>query len=158
MMQSYAFSMHKIPVGVLGASGYAGRELCGLVAGHPQLTLAFATADSRRGERVRVRVPGGAPTEVTFVATDDARLDEAALVFSALPHGASATWVERSRAAGAKVVDLSSDLRPGHLKPELLASLGAARAALVTAGDGGERGAAHGGEERVPYGLPELFR
>ena len=58
--------MHKIPVGVLGASGYAGRELCGLVAGHPQLTLAFATANERRGERARVRAPGtGAPVDVT---------------------------------------------------------------------------------------------
>src|SRR5881398_1777035 len=105
--------MHKIPVGVLGASGYAGRELCGLVAGHPQLTLAFATANERRGERTRIRVPGtGAPVDVTFVAPDDARLDDAALVFSALPHGASATWAARARAAGAKVVDLSSDLRP----------------------------------------------
>ena len=149
--------MHKIPVGILGASGYAGRELCGLVAGHPQLTLAFATADSRRGERIRVRVPGEAPNEITFVATDDARLDEAALVFSALPHGASATWVERARAAGAKVVDLSSDLRPGHLTPELLAALGAARGALATAG-GAPAGQGAGGEERVPYGLPELFR
>ena len=153
--------MHKIPVGILGASGYAGRELCGLVAGHPQLTLAFATADSRRGERIRVRVPGEAPNEITFVATDDARLDEAALVFSALPHGASATWVERTRAVGAKVVDLSSDLRPGHLKPELLAALGAARGAahgaLATAG-GASAGQGAGVDERVPYGLPELFR
>ena len=155
--------MHKIPVGVLGASGYAGRELCGLIAGHPHLTLAFATADSRRGERTRVRVPGtGAPAEVTFLAPDDARLDEVALVFSALPHGASATWVERARSAGAKVVDLSSDLRPGHLKPELLATLAAARGArgarvAVPAG-GPDEGAAGGAEERIPYGLPELFR
>ena len=35
-------SMHRIPVGVLGASGYAGRELCALVAQHPRLSLAFA--------------------------------------------------------------------------------------------------------------------
>ena len=31
-MQEYAFSVHGIPVGILGASGYAGRELCALVA------------------------------------------------------------------------------------------------------------------------------
>jgi N-acetyl-gamma-glutamyl-phosphate reductase len=150
--------MHKIPVGILGASGYAGRELCGLVAGHPGLSLAFATADSRRGERVRVPTIGGAPTEVTFVATDDARLDDAALVFSALPHGASATWVERARAAGARVVDLSSDLRPGHLKPELLAALGAHRASVALAPAGGASAAGTGDDAAVPYGLPELFR
>ncbi|AHG88865.1 N-acetyl-gamma-glutamyl-phosphate reductase [Gemmatirosa kalamazoonensis] len=150
--------MHKIPVGVLGASGYAGRELCGLVAGHPQLSLRFASADSRRGETARVRAAGtGAPIDVTFVAPDDARLDEAALVFSALPHGASATWSARARAAGAKVVDLSSDLRPGHIKPEVLSALHAPRSTLAMSGGGAsvERGTE---SVEVPYGLPELFR
>jgi N-acetyl-gamma-glutamyl-phosphate reductase len=115
--------VHRIPVGVLGASGYAGRELCAIIARHPALELAFATANERRGERARL---GGA--EVRFVAHDDAPLGQAALVFSALPHGASATWVERVRGAGARAVDLSSDLRPGH------------------------------GVQGVPYGLTELTR
>ena len=101
--------MHRIPVGVLGASGYAGRELCALVARHPRLQLSFATANEQRGQRARL---GGA--DVRFIAHDDAPLADAQLVFSALPHGASAMWVERVRAAGPKVVDLSSDLRPGH--------------------------------------------
>ena len=101
--------MHRIPVGVLGASGYAGRELCALVARHPRLQLSFATANEQRGQRARL---GGA--DVRFIAHDDAPLADAQLVFSALPHGASATWVERVRAAGPRVVDLSSDLRPGH--------------------------------------------
>jgi len=92
----------------LGASGYAGRELCAIIARHPGMALAFATANERRGERARL---GGA--DVRFVAHDDAPLTSAELVFSALPHGASATWVERVRDAGARVVDLSSDLRPG---------------------------------------------
>ena len=101
--------MHKIPVGVLGASGYAGRELCALVAGHPRLELAFASANAQRGERVRL----GAQ-DVTFVATEDAPLGRAELVFSALPHGASAEWVGRVQAAGKRAVDLSADLRPGR--------------------------------------------
>jgi N-acetyl-gamma-glutamyl-phosphate reductase len=115
--------VHRIPVGVLGASGYAGRELCAIIARHPALELSFATANERRGERARL---GGA--DVRFVAHDDAPLRQAALVFSALPHGASAAWVERVRDAGAHAVDLSSDFRPGH--------------------------GAHG----VPYGLTELTR
>ena len=115
--------MHRIPVGVLGASGYAGRELCALVAGHPQFELVFATANERRGERLAL--PSG---DITFMATDDAPLQKAELVFSSLPHGASAEWVARARSAGARVVDLSSDLRPGHAK------------------------------EIVPYGLTELHR
>src|SRR5436190_19587915 len=99
--------MHKVPVGVLGASGYAGRELCGLIAHHPALELAFASANEQRGQRARI----GA-SEVTYVATEDAPLRTAGVVFIALPHGAAATWVGNARATGARVVDLSSDFRP----------------------------------------------
>lgn len=88
------------------------------------MRLAFATANERRGEQARL---GG--EEVRFVAHDDAPLSAAALVFSALPHGASATWVARVRDAGARAVDLSSDLRPGN-----------------------------GAGDDVPYGLTELAR
>jgi N-acetyl-gamma-glutamyl-phosphate reductase len=73
------------------------------------MQLAFATANEQRGQRVRL---GGA--DVRFIAPDDAPLSSAELVFSALPHGASAAWVERVRGAGARAVDLSSDLRPGN--------------------------------------------
>ena len=157
--------MHKIPVGVLGASGYAGRELCALVAAHPHLSLAFATADRRRGERVRVGPPYGAPVDVTFAATDEVPLGEAAVVFTALPHGASAEWSVRARAAGARVVDLSSDLRPGHLAAAMLARLaapagvGAGTMAAVDA-PGATMADAVVTDPRaaVPYGLPELFR
>ena len=100
--------MHKVPVGVLGASGYAGRELCGLIARHPSLELAFAAAQEQRGQRARI---GG--SEITYVATEDAPLGKAEIVFTALPHGAAAKWVHNSRATGARVVDLSSDFRPG---------------------------------------------
>jgi len=116
--------MHKVPVGVLGASGYAGRELCGLVARHPSLELAFAAAQDQRGLRARI---GG--SEITYVATEDAPLGTAEIVFTALPHGAAATWVRNSRETGARVIDLSSDFRPGA-------------AATTTA----------------PYGLTELMR
>jgi N-acetyl-gamma-glutamyl-phosphate reductase len=87
------------------------------------MQLAFATANERRGEQARL---GGA--DVRFVAHDDAPLSGTELVFSALPHGASATWVARARDAGARAVDLSSDLRPGN------------------------------GAAEVPYGLTELAR
>src|SRR5262245_1336590 len=90
----YAFVVNKIPVGVLGASGYAGRELCALIQRHPALSLAFATANDQRGSTVRL---GG--RDVTFVASDDVQLASADLIFSALPHGASKEWVARAREA-----------------------------------------------------------
>jgi N-acetyl-gamma-glutamyl-phosphate reductase len=52
--------------------------------------------------------------DLTYLATEDAPLQSAELVFSALPHGASKPWVAAAREAGARVVDLSSDLRPGN--------------------------------------------
>jgi len=110
-------------VGVLGASGYAGRELCAFIQAHPGLSLAFATANEQRGTTTRL---GG--KDVTFVATEDAKLNSAELVFSSLPHGASKEWVNAAQSAGARVVDLSSDLRPGN------------------------------GCEGIPYGLTELAR
>lgn len=111
------------PVGVLGASGYAGRELCMLINQHPRMQLAFATANEQRGTSTRI-----AGREVAFIGTEEALLDSAELIFSALPHGASREWSERARDAGARVVDLSHDLRPGN------------------------------GCEGVPYGITELAR
>jgi N-acetyl-gamma-glutamyl-phosphate reductase len=106
------YNVNTIPVGVLGASGYAGRELCALLLHHPRFSLAFATANEQRGQTVRL-----AGKALTFQGPDDAVLDKAAIVFCALPHGASLPWVMRAREAGARVVDLSSDLRPGHGGP-----------------------------------------
>jgi N-acetyl-gamma-glutamyl-phosphate reductase len=122
-LHNYALFVTKLPVGVLGASGYAGRELCHLIARHPGLELAFATANDQRGSRARF---GG--RDVVFIASEDAPLSGAELVFSALPHGASKEWAARARDAGARVVDLSSDLRPGS------------------------------GCEGIPYGLTEVMR
>jgi N-acetyl-gamma-glutamyl-phosphate reductase len=73
------------------------------------MTLAFATANEQRGSTVRID-----GSDVTYVATDDAALGDAELVFSALPHGTSKQWVATARERGARVVDLSSDLRPGN--------------------------------------------
>ena len=115
--------VNTIPVGVLGASGYAGRELCSLLMQHPRFNLAFATANNQRGETLSV-----GQKRIEFIDGESADLSAAAIVFSALPHGASAEWVNRAAKAGARVVDLSSDLRPGS------------------------------GVSGVPYGMPELDR
>ena len=121
------YSVNKLSVGVLGASGYAGRELCALIAQHPRFSLLFATANEQRGQTVRM-----AGQDLTFTATDDAPLDAAAIVFCALPHGASLPWVERARAAGARVVDLSSDMRPGNGHDPQMAVYGMPELGAVT--------------------------
>jgi N-acetyl-gamma-glutamyl-phosphate reductase len=129
-MHYYALCVHKTPVGVLGASGYAGRELCALIQRHPDLSLAFATANDQRGATVRV-----AGRELTFVAPEDAPLADVELVFSALPHGASKDWIARARAEGARAVDLSADLRPGNGCEGIAYGLTELNRALVTGAD-----------------------
>ena len=123
MPHYYAFRVNKIPVGVLGASGYAGRELCALILDHPELALSFATAHDQRGATARI-----GRHRVRFAGAEDAPIADAALVFSALPHGASKDWIARVREAGSRAVDLSADLRPGN------------------------------GCDGIPYGLTELTR
>ena len=101
----------RVPVGVLGASGYVGRELLRLLGGHPGAAVAFATAESSAGETL---------DGVTLVKADDAPLARAAIVLSALPHGVSGRYVHAARAAGRRAVDLSADFR---LSPEAVYGL-----------------------------------
>src|SRR5437667_4905993 len=91
-----------VPVGVFGASGYVGQELLRLLAGHPGAALGFAPAESAAGERVEGR---------RLVRADDAPLDRAEVVLSALPHGISGRYVQEARAVGKRAVDLSADFR-----------------------------------------------
>jgi N-acetyl-gamma-glutamyl-phosphate reductase len=98
-----------ISMGVFGASGYSGRELIALLAHHPRARFAFATSESEAGQPLR-RISAAAP-ELSLVRAADAPVRECDVVFSCLPHGTSLQWVERAHAAGARVIDLSSDLR-----------------------------------------------
>jgi len=113
----------RVPVGVLGASGYVGQELLRLLAGHPGASVAFATAATAAGEVVEGH---------RLVKTEDAPVRGVALVFSCLPHGVSAPYVQEMRAAGRRVVDLSADFR---LSPEAVYGLTEfARPAVARAG------------------------
>lgn len=92
----------RAPVGVLGASGYVGRELVRLLAGHPGASVAFATAETAAGEEL---------DGIRLIRADDAPLGRSEVVLSCLPHGVSSRFVHATRAAGRRAVDLSSDFR-----------------------------------------------
>jgi N-acetyl-gamma-glutamyl-phosphate reductase len=101
----------RVPVGVLGASGYVGRELLRLLAGHPGASVAFATAESAAGEVV---------DGVRLVRAADAPFGQVEIVCSCLPHGVSGRYVQEARARGLRAVDLSADFR---LSPEAVYGL-----------------------------------
>jgi len=100
-----------VPVGVLGASGYVGQELLRLLAGHPAVTVAFATAESAAGTELEGH---------RLVHVADAPMQRAEIVLSALPHGVSGRYVNEARAVGRRAVDLSADFR---LSPEAIYGL-----------------------------------
>lgn len=101
--------MPSINVGILGATGFAGRELLAIVGRHSGMELAFAASESYAGQRFSQVYPD--PVNVMLVAPDDAPLAKADLVFLCTPHGASAQWAAKALDAGCRVVDLSADFR-----------------------------------------------
>jgi N-acetyl-gamma-glutamyl-phosphate reductase len=96
-------------VGVLGATGYTGRELLRLLADHPRVRIAFATSEREAGACLSSLV--AAAPELPLVRADDAPLGDCDVVVSCLPHGESMVWMERARAVGVRAIDLAADLR-----------------------------------------------
>jgi N-acetyl-gamma-glutamyl-phosphate reductase len=132
--------------GIVGASGYTGAELLRLLAGHPAVEVAVATAHSHAGELVGEHTPSlaAAYPGLVYEDTDPELLDGLDLVFCALPHGESQRIVPDLLGRVGRVVDLAADfrLRDASLYPHWY---------------GEEHGAPALLSEAV-YGLPELFR
>src|SRR4051812_8814730 len=78
-------------VGVTGATGYAGGEVCRLLAGHPNLRLAGVHAGSSAGTRFGDAQPHLLPyADLEVRPSDPAALAGYDVVVLALPHGQSA--------------------------------------------------------------------
>ena len=78
-------------VGVTGATGYAGGEVCRLLAAHPDLRLAGVHANSSAGRRLGELQPHLLPyAEMVVQPSDAASLSGYDVVVLALPHGESA--------------------------------------------------------------------
>jgi N-acetyl-gamma-glutamyl-phosphate reductase len=101
-------------VAVAGGSGYAGGELLRLLAGHPDLDVAVATADSSAGQTLAQLHPhlAGVPGLARRVLEPHGAgaLAECDLAFLALPAGQSAV-VAAQLPGTVKVVDLGPDFR-----------------------------------------------
>src|SRR6185369_10635492 len=89
---------------VLGATGYTGQELIGLLSRHPRFRVLAASSESEAGQRVR-------GTDLSYTPAGEADLGSADVVFCCMPHGESGNWARRAADAGALAIDLSSDLR-----------------------------------------------
>ena len=104
-------------VAVVGASGYSGEELCGLLRRHPRAEIACVTSRAEAGRRLdevfpRFRDPRR-PEEPRFIAPDADAIaaSGAEWAFLALPHGLAAEFAAPLLARGLRVIDLSADFR-----------------------------------------------
>ncbi len=130
---------------MLGASGYTGGELLRLLADHPSIAVAAATAEANAGARVATLHPGlaAAYPDTVLTALEPAVLDGLDVVFCALPHGTSQEVVPELAGSVGHVVDLGADFRTGASDYERW------------------YGEPHRAAELLPefaYGIPELFR
>jgi N-acetyl-gamma-glutamyl-phosphate reductase len=134
----------RVPVAVLGATGYAGVELLRLLARHPGVELACLSSEQYRDRRASEVYPFLAGIiDLPLAAPEAWRQSHAEIVFSALPHGASAPLVREVLADGRRALDISADFR--------------LRDAAVYARWYGT----HAAPELLPeavYGLPEIYR
>src|SRR3954470_19274635 len=78
-------------VGVTGATGYAGGEVCRLLAGHPNLRLAGVHANASAGRRLGELQPHLLPfADLEVQPSDASSLAGYDVLVLALPHGESA--------------------------------------------------------------------
>lgn len=133
-----------VGVAVVGASGYAARELIQILLRHPGVKIAMAT--SRQDERLDALHPSLVRRiDLACEPFDADRMAERCqYAFLALPHTASMAVVPSLRERGVKVIDLSADYRLDD--------------AQVYEDWYGHAHTDPAGLAESVYGLPELFR
>ena len=133
-----------IQAGVVGATGYAGAELCRLLTGHPEAELAAVSSVSFEGKALSDVYPSYYKICDKVCGTQEEVVEKSDVIFAALPHGLSQELAAACDARGKVFIDLGADFRLENEKdyeewygnsfahPEL--------------------------HKKAVYGLPELFR
>src|SRR3954468_15691053 len=109
-------SSKKIPVAIVGASGYAGEDLVRLLLGHPGADLVAVTSRQYAGQTLAQIFPKFShypKAKLLRFTEPNAELlaKDAEVVFLALPHGVAAEYAVPLLQLGCKVIDLSADFR-----------------------------------------------
>ncbi|NES96203.1 MAG: N-acetyl-gamma-glutamyl-phosphate reductase [Desertifilum sp. SIO1I2] len=136
----------RVPVGIIGASGYGGVQLVRLLMDHPQIEIAYLGGDSSAGKSFSDLYPHlGHRVNLTIEPIDlDAIASRCQVVFLSLPNGLAYDMAPKLLEKGCKVLDLSADYRFSNLE-------------TYKAWYGGDRNDREVADTAV-YGLPELYR
>jgi N-acetyl-gamma-glutamyl-phosphate reductase len=139
--------MERIPVGIVGASGYGGVQLVRLLLEHPAVELVYLGGEGSVGKSFAELYPHfGKRVESLIVEAVDVETiaSRTQVVFLSLPNGLAYQMTPTLLEKGCKVLDLSADYRFFNLETYL-------------AWYGGERSDEAIASTAV-YGLPELYR
>ncbi len=133
-----------IKVSVIGATGYAGAELCRLLMAHEKVELASVSSVSFLGKKISDVYPAFLGMCDMVCVTQEEAVDAADVIFAALPHGLSQELAKECTEKNKIFIDLGADFR---LEDEE------------------EYEKWYGGKfvdkelhKKAVYGLPELFR
>ena len=133
-----------INVGIIGATGYAGAELCRLLYGHPEVEISAVSSVSFAGKALSDVYPAYRGVLDNVCTTQEEVIERSDVVFAALPHGLSEPLCAACAKKGRPFIDLGADFRLEdedtytewyglpYLEKEL--------------------------HQKAVYGLPELFR
>lgn len=139
-------NFRRVPVGIVGASGYGGLQLVRLLLEHPEVELVYLGEENNLGKTLAATYPQLAnvvklPIEAVEPETIAHRCEA---VFLSLANGLACQITPTLIEKGCKVIDLSADYRFMNL-------------ATYTSWYGTQR-SDHATVATAVYGLPELYR
>ncbi|MEM7725993.1 MAG: N-acetyl-gamma-glutamyl-phosphate reductase [Cyanobacteria bacterium P01_A01_bin.45] len=139
-------NFRRVPVGIIGASGYGGVQLVRLLSEHPQVEIVYLGGESSAGKSFGDIYPHLA--HVINLSVEAPDIDNIArqceVVFLSLPNGLACQMAPQLLEKGCKVLDLSADYRFSDLST-YTRWYAKERSDSVTAAT-------------AIYGLPELYR
>lgn len=136
----------RVPVGIVGASGYGGVQLVRLLLEHPNTELVYLGGEKSAGKAFSEIYPHLGYQKIPMVEEIDlaAIANRCQVVFLSLPNGLACQMAPELIQKGCKVLDLSADYRFANLDT-YQAWYGVERTDRAIA-------------ETAVYGLPELYR
>lgn len=133
-------------IGVVGATGYTGLELCRLLSFHPQVSITHVFSQQYAGKRFSEVYPQfEGKLDLTLEAFTTDSIPEVDVLFLAIPHATSHAYMhELMKVPHMKIVDLSADFRlENAVDFKHYYQVEHRNEALLS---------------EIPYGLPELFK
>ncbi|GMO38183.1 MAG: N-acetyl-gamma-glutamyl-phosphate reductase [Termitinemataceae bacterium] len=97
--------------GIIGAAGYAGSELCRLLASHAEVTELKLSSTSFEGQPLADIYPNLLKCVNAVLVNAEQVVEDSDVVFAALPAGASEAYAKQCHSKNIPFIDISADFR-----------------------------------------------